>query len=264
MTFPSARAFRSCSLLVLLSGCTSLQSVSVTQVPADRSRPLRAEVTNTALLGIHFDNDFLDDLTPTCSRQCPRGRHHGAAHQAGELPVRHRADPPRDRHRLLRLRRARRRRRRRDRAPPARREDDADSRSHALTMRAALSVAGLALLLLASGCTYSMHEYAAAGLRRGPHCAGPRDRPSGSTPTPEQHVVLGVTDNTDYVDRAYASLLSQCPGDIVGLNTRYSTSLGFLSFKNVVEMRALCLRIPRPRVRARPTCPGLEMSSFHA
>jgi hypothetical protein len=62
------------SLLPVLSGCTSLQSVSVTQVPVDRSRPLRAEVTNTALLGIHFDNDFLDDLMPQLLRQCPRGR----------------------------------------------------------------------------------------------------------------------------------------------------------------------------------------------
>ncbi len=59
-----------------------------------------------------------------------------------------------------------------------------------------------------------------------------------------QHVILGITDNTDYVDKAYASLLSQCPGEIVGLNTRYSTSLGFLSYKNVVEMRAMCLRDP--------------------
>ena len=60
--------------LPLLAGCTALQSVSVTQIPTDRSRPLRAEVTNTALLGIHFDNDFLDDLTPELMRQCPHGR----------------------------------------------------------------------------------------------------------------------------------------------------------------------------------------------
>jgi hypothetical protein len=57
-----------------LTGCTSLQSVSVTQVPTDRSRPLRAEVTNTALLGIHFDNEFLDALMPQLMQQCPRGR----------------------------------------------------------------------------------------------------------------------------------------------------------------------------------------------
>jgi hypothetical protein len=62
------------SLLPVLAGCTSLQSVSVTQIPPERVRPVRAEVTNTALLGIHFDNDFLDDLTPDLLRQCPHGR----------------------------------------------------------------------------------------------------------------------------------------------------------------------------------------------
>lgn len=60
--------------LPLLAGCTSLQSVSVTQIPGDRSRPVHAEVSNTAFLGIHFDNDFLEPLTADLLRQCPRGR----------------------------------------------------------------------------------------------------------------------------------------------------------------------------------------------
>jgi hypothetical protein len=58
----------------LLAGCTSLQSVSVTQIPSDRSRPLHAEVSDTAFLGIHFDNDFLGPLTAELVRQCPHGR----------------------------------------------------------------------------------------------------------------------------------------------------------------------------------------------
>ena len=60
--------------LPVLAGCTSLQSVSVTQIPGDRSRPLHAEVTDTAFLGIHFDNDFLEPLTADLVRQCPHGR----------------------------------------------------------------------------------------------------------------------------------------------------------------------------------------------
>ncbi|HEY3816652.1 MAG TPA: hypothetical protein VGL81_05750 [Polyangiaceae bacterium] len=60
--------------LATLAGCTSLQSVSVTQIPSDRSRPLQAEVSNTALLGIHFSNDFIEPLTGDLMRQCPRGR----------------------------------------------------------------------------------------------------------------------------------------------------------------------------------------------
>jgi hypothetical protein len=55
-------------------GCTSLQSVSVTQIPSDRSRPIHAAVSNTALLGIHFDNDFVGELTEDLMRQCPHGR----------------------------------------------------------------------------------------------------------------------------------------------------------------------------------------------
>ena len=64
----------SVAALATLAGCTSLQSVSVTQIPSDRSRPLHAEVSNTALLGIHFSNDFLEPLTMDLMRQCPRGR----------------------------------------------------------------------------------------------------------------------------------------------------------------------------------------------
>jgi hypothetical protein len=57
-----------------LCACTSLQSVSVTQIPANRSKPVRAEVDNTALFGIHFDNDFVDDLTAQLMQQCPHGK----------------------------------------------------------------------------------------------------------------------------------------------------------------------------------------------
>jgi type IV pilus biogenesis protein CpaD/CtpE len=67
-------AILSALALASLAGCTSLQSVSVTQIPADRSRPLHAQVSNTALLGIHFDNDFIEPLTANLMRQCPQGR----------------------------------------------------------------------------------------------------------------------------------------------------------------------------------------------
>jgi hypothetical protein len=60
--------------LPVLAGCTSLQSVSLTQVPGDRSRPLHAEVSNTALFGIHFDNDFVEPLQAELMRQCPHGK----------------------------------------------------------------------------------------------------------------------------------------------------------------------------------------------
>jgi hypothetical protein len=66
--------FASPVIFASLPACTSLDSVSVTQIPGDRSRPVHAEVDNTALFGIHFDNDFVEELTPKLMAQCPHGR----------------------------------------------------------------------------------------------------------------------------------------------------------------------------------------------
>lgn len=95
---------------------------------------------------------------------------------------------------------------------------------------------------LACGCSYSMHEYQAAGYAPATQTSGPTRQAVWIHARANQGVILGVTDNTDYVDEAYQRLLSQCTGDIVGINTRYSTKLGFLSYKNTVEMQAFCLQ----------------------
>lgn len=103
-------------------------------------------------------------------------------------------------------------------------------------------LAGLALAAtLACGCSYSMHEYQAAGYAPATQTSGAPRQAAWIHARADQSVVLGVTDNTDYVDEAYRRLLDQCEGDIVGVNTRYSTKLGFLSYKNTVEMQAFCL-----------------------
>jgi hypothetical protein len=100
----------------------------------------------------------------------------------------------------------------------------------------------LSLALLATGCSYSMHEYQVAGYAPATTTSGAPRHAEWIHARADQHVVLGITGNTNYVDEAYARLASQCPGDIVGVNTRYSTKLGFLSYKNTVEMQAFCLR----------------------
>ena len=108
-----------------------------------------------------------------------------------------------------------------------------------------LAVAALALAATSGtiGCFSSVHEYQAAGYasptRREP---GPPIAASRIQSDARQFVVLGLTGNTDYVDEAYASLTTQCPGEIVGVNTRYSTKLGFFSYTNEVHMQALCLK----------------------
>lgn len=109
-------------------------------------------------------------------------------------------------------------------------------------MRRATLLLIAALAALACGCSYSMHEYQAAGYAAVTPSSGPPPKAAWIHARGEQNVVLGITNNTRYVDDAYAQLLSQCPGDVVGLNTRYSTKLGFLSYKNTIEMQAFCLR----------------------
>jgi hypothetical protein len=98
------------------------------------------------------------------------------------------------------------------------------------------------LAALAMGCTYSMHEYQAGGYYPVVVPPGPPRQAVRIHSHAEQFVVLAVTDNTDYVDEAYRDLLAQCSGEIVGVNTRYSTKLGFMSYTNRVEMQAMCLR----------------------
>ena len=122
-------------------------------------------------------------------------------------------------------------------------------------MRSLAPFAALVLLApLATGCTYAMHEYQAAGYAATPTPGSPPRQATWVHARAEQSVILGITDNTDYVDHAYEDLLGQCPGEMVGLNTRYSTSLGFLSFRNVVEMRAMCLH-DAPQAQREPQSP---------
>jgi hypothetical protein len=61
-------------VLVVTSGCASLQSVSVTNIPRERGRPITANADNPAFLGIHFSNDFADGLPEELRRQCPNGK----------------------------------------------------------------------------------------------------------------------------------------------------------------------------------------------
>ncbi len=57
----------------------------------------------------------------------------------------------------------------------------------------------------------------------------------------EQFVILGFTQETEYVNQAYAQLQSLCPGEIVGITTQISSSLGFLSWTNKALMQGFCL-----------------------
>lgn len=60
-------------ILFFLAGCVSLNSVSLTSVPADRSQKVRAESERFIFLGFNFDNDYVNGLTLDLKNQCPNG-----------------------------------------------------------------------------------------------------------------------------------------------------------------------------------------------
>lgn len=60
----------------------------------------------------------------------------------------------------------------------------------------------------------------------------------------EQFVVLGFTQETDYVNLARAELMKKCEGGTIqGPMTRISTSHGFFSWTNKAYMQALCVKL---------------------
>jgi hypothetical protein len=63
--------------LALLSSCATLHSVSLTQVPANRSNPVEAEGFSWGILGIYFSNGFVDDAMNDLKSKCPGGRING-------------------------------------------------------------------------------------------------------------------------------------------------------------------------------------------
>lgn len=62
------------SLTVLLSGCASLNSVSLTPIPAGRTTPVKVEKSKFIFLGFNFDNDFVNAAEEDLKRQCPNGK----------------------------------------------------------------------------------------------------------------------------------------------------------------------------------------------
>ena len=64
----------STALVLLLAGCASVNSVSLTPIPADRSRRVETVKSKTIFLGFNFDNDFIDSATDDLKRQCPNGK----------------------------------------------------------------------------------------------------------------------------------------------------------------------------------------------
>ena len=59
--------------LLIASGCASLNSVSLTPIPSNRSKMVKAEVSKFIILGFNFDNDYVNPLVENLKSQCPQG-----------------------------------------------------------------------------------------------------------------------------------------------------------------------------------------------
>lgn len=96
---------------------------------------------------------------------------------------------------------------------------------------------GAAVMMLA-GCTHALHMVHEGDLAPSAKLGEARRVMAEG----EQRVVMGFVRQTDYVDQARAKLEAQCRGgQITGIQSRYSTSHGFLSWTNQVRFQAYCV-----------------------
>ena len=60
--------------VLTLQSCVHLNSVSQTQIPADRSRKVTAENSRLIIFFLNFDNDYVDTMTESLRKTCPGGK----------------------------------------------------------------------------------------------------------------------------------------------------------------------------------------------
>lgn len=97
----------------------------------------------------------------------------------------------------------------------------------------------LASFLLLSGCAYSIHDVYISDFNNYQKL----EQGEIVKATSEQFVVMGFVYDTNYVDQARHKLIAQCPqGEISGISTQFSTSLGFFSWTNKILMQGLCTK----------------------
>ncbi|HRK06690.1 MAG TPA: hypothetical protein PLZ57_02880 [Pseudobdellovibrionaceae bacterium] len=95
-----------------------------------------------------------------------------------------------------------------------------------------------ATLMWLGGCTHALHMVHEGDLSPSAKLGEARRVMAEG----EQRVVMGFVGQTDYVDQARAKLEAQCRGgQITGIQSRYSTSHGFLSWTNRVRFQAYCV-----------------------
>lgn len=63
--------------ILTTSSCVNLRSVSLTQIPKKRSKVVRAIASKFIILGLTFDNDFVEKINTDLIAKCSNGRVQG-------------------------------------------------------------------------------------------------------------------------------------------------------------------------------------------
>lgn len=59
--------------LSILASCASVNSVSQTSIPKNKSNIVKAKVEKNIIFLMNFNNDYIDNLTQQLMNQCPNG-----------------------------------------------------------------------------------------------------------------------------------------------------------------------------------------------
>ena len=102
-------------------------------------------------------------------------------------------------------------------------------------MKNALLVMLFATLI--QGCTHSIHLVHTDGFERTSAKSIQTNIVEASS---EQTVVMFFAFDTNYVEEAKNKLEAQCDGDLSAVSTQFSTSHGFLHWKNKILMKGIC------------------------
>jgi hypothetical protein len=57
-----------------LMHCASVNSVSLTSIPAAKDHQVKSTTSKIIFLGFNFNNDYVDNMTEDLQRQCPNGK----------------------------------------------------------------------------------------------------------------------------------------------------------------------------------------------
>lgn len=71
------KIFLALSVLMFISGCAQVRSVSQTSIPQKRTNEVKAEVTKNIILFLNFNTNYLNELSEQLRQKCPNGRVEG-------------------------------------------------------------------------------------------------------------------------------------------------------------------------------------------